>query len=91
MVLRAAPESQVRHRCRPTLHTFLTIATDASPRAVLQVVTACGRLLSSTVTTTSPHAHAWHWEACDPTGFAAMGVTVTLLHTYDITQGLGVP
>lgn len=69
----------------------LAIATDASPHTVLQVITACGRLLSSTVTTASPHARAWHWGACDPTGFAAMGVAETLLHTYDITQGLGVP
>ena len=69
----------------------LTIATDASPCVVLQVVIACGRLLSSAVTTASPQAHAWHWGACDPAGFAAMGVAETLLHTYDITQGLGVP
>ncbi|MGW0763859.1 hypothetical protein ACWD1Y_46720, partial [Streptomyces sp. NPDC002814] len=27
---------------------------------------------------------------CDPEGFAAMGVAETLLHTYDITQGLSV-
>jgi hypothetical protein len=69
----------------------LTIAIDASPHDVLQVVTACGRLLSSTVATASPQARAWHWGACDPAGFAAMGVAETLLHTYDITQGLGVP
>jgi hypothetical protein len=69
----------------------LTIATDASPRDVLQVVTACGRLLSSAVTTASPQARTWHWGMCDPAGFAAMGVAETLLHTYDITQGLGVP
>jgi hypothetical protein len=79
--------------CPPTAYLpfDLTIAPDASPRAVLQVVTACGRLLSSTVTTASPQARAWHWGACDPAGFAAMGVAETLLHTYDITQGLKVP
>jgi hypothetical protein len=79
--------------CPPTTYLpfDLTIATDASPHEVLQVVIACGRLLSSTVTAASPQARAWHWGACDPTGFAAMGVAETLLHTYDITQGLGVP
>src|SRR5215510_12463335 len=65
--------------CPPTtsLPFDLTIATDASSRAVLQVVIACGRLLSSTVTTASPQARAWHGGACDPTGFAAMGVAET--------------
>jgi hypothetical protein len=79
---------------RPTtayLPFDLTIAPDASPREVLQVVTACGGLLSSAVAAASPHTRAWHWGLCDPAGFAAMGVAETLLHTYDITQGLGIP
>ena len=33
---------------------------------------------------------AWHWGMSDAAGFAAMGVAEALVHTYDITQGLGV-
>ncbi len=79
---------------RPTtayLPFDLVIAGDASPREVLQVVRACGGLLSSAVAAADPDVRAWHWGLCDPIGFAAMGVAETLLHTYDITQGLGVP
>lgn len=69
----------------------LAIATDASRREVLQVVTACGGLLSSALAAASPQTRAWHWGLCDPAGFAAMGVAETLLHTHDITQDLRVP
>lgn len=79
---------------RPTdayLPFDVAVRPDASPREVLQVVTACGGLLSSALRTAGPEARAWHWGPCDPAGFAAMGVAEVLLHTYDITQGLGVP
>ena len=33
---------------------------------------------------------AWHWGMCDASGFAAMGTAEVLVHTFDITQGLGV-
>ncbi|MFJ7946882.1 hypothetical protein ACIQ6K_24995 [Streptomyces sp. NPDC096354] len=33
----------------------------------------------------------WTTAAHDPAGFAAMGVAQVLLHTHDITTGLGVP
>lgn len=69
----------------------LAIATDASRREVLQVVTACGGLLSSALAAASPQTRAWHWGLCDPAGFAAMGVAETLLHTHDITQDLRMP
>jgi len=69
----------------------LAVRPDASPREVLRVVTACGGLLSSALRTAEPGARAWHYGPCDPEGFAAMGVAEVLLHTYDITQGLGVP
>jgi len=68
----------------------LTIRADTPPRDVLQVVVACGRLLSNAVAATGPDARAWHWGATDPGGFAALGVNEALVHTYDITQGLGV-
>ena len=68
----------------------LVIRADAPPRDVLQVVAACGRLLSSALSTAGPDARAWHWGPTDPGGFAALGVNETLLHTYDIAQGLGI-
>jgi hypothetical protein len=68
----------------------LNVRPTASPTELLQVVGACGRLLSSALATSSPSARAWHWGPCDPEGFAAMGVAETLLHTYDITRGLSV-
>ncbi|MFF0744020.1 maleylpyruvate isomerase N-terminal domain-containing protein [Streptomyces sp. NPDC004111] len=47
-------------------------------------------LLRSTVRDTPPDVRAWHpWGHSDATGFAAMGVTELLLHTYDITRALG--
>ncbi|MGW8790045.1 maleylpyruvate isomerase N-terminal domain-containing protein [Streptomyces althioticus] len=76
---------------RPTdayLPIDLTVRPSASPADVLQAVTACGALLSSALATADPDVRAWHWGPCDATGFAAMGVAETLLHTYDITQGL---
>lgn len=69
----------------------LAVRPDASPHQVLQVVTACGGLLGCALAAAGPQARAWHWGPCDPAGFAAMGVAEVLLHTYDITQGLGAP
>ena len=68
----------------------LVIAPDAAPREVLDVVAACGRLLSDAVTSVGPGPVAWHWGMSDAAGFAAMGVAEVLVHTYDITQGLGI-
>ena len=68
----------------------LTVRPDSSPREVLQVVRACAGLLGSALATAEPGARAWHWGPCDPSGFAAMGVAEVVLHTHDITQGLGV-
>ena len=68
----------------------LVIAPEAAPREVLGVVSACGRLLSNAVANAGNGPVAWHWGMSDAAGFAAMGVAETLVHTYDITQGLGV-
>ncbi|GIJ76779.1 maleylpyruvate isomerase N-terminal domain-containing protein [Micromonospora phaseoli] len=68
----------------------LVVRVDAAPRDILQVVTACGRLLSGAVSAAEPTARAWHWGPTDPGGFAALGVIETLVHTWDITQGLGI-
>ncbi|MFI6236154.1 maleylpyruvate isomerase N-terminal domain-containing protein [Micromonospora sp. NPDC050784] len=69
----------------------LRVSPDASPAQVLTVVRACAGLLAAAVDAAPPDARAWHWGPCDPAGFAAMGVAETLLHTHDITLGLGVP
>ena len=66
----------------------LTVREDAPPRDVLQVVAASGRLLSNALAAAGPDARAWHWGPTDPSGFAALGVNETLIHTYDIAQGL---
>ena len=75
---------------RPT-HAYLpfdlTVPPDTPPREVLQVITACGGLLSSALATADPATQAWHWGPCDPEGFAAMGVAEILLHTWDIAAG----
>lgn len=69
----------------------LRVSPDASPAQVLTVVRACAGLLAAAVDAASPETRAWHFGPCDPAGFAAMGVAETLLHTHDITLGLGVP
>ncbi|MFC4149780.1 maleylpyruvate isomerase N-terminal domain-containing protein [Micromonospora mangrovi] len=68
----------------------LRVRRDTPPRRVLTVVTAAAGLLGAAVDTTDLDARAWHWGPTDPGGFAAMGVAEILLHTYDITRGLGV-
>ncbi|MFD9907470.1 maleylpyruvate isomerase N-terminal domain-containing protein [Streptomyces sp. NPDC059063] len=68
----------------------LTVRPSATPGDILRVVTAAAGLLVAALDTASPETRAWHWGPCDPTGFAAMGTAEILLHTYDITRGLGV-
>lgn len=69
----------------------LRVSPTATPAQVLTVVRACAGLLAAAVDTAPPETRAWHFGPCDPAGFAAMGVAETLLHTHDITLGLGVP
>ncbi|NYH41009.1 hypothetical protein HNR22_000736 [Micromonospora jinlongensis] len=69
----------------------LRVSPDAGPAQTLTVVRACAGLLATAVDAAPTDARAWHWGPCDPAGFAAMGVAETLLHTHDITLGLGVP
>jgi hypothetical protein len=69
----------------------LVVRDGTSPLDVLLIVRAAGRLLSTTVAASDPGARAWHWGPTDPGGFAALGVNETLVHTYDITQGLDIP
>jgi hypothetical protein len=69
----------------------LCIRRETTPREVLNVVSACGRLLSSALTTANPAVLAWHWGPTDVSGFAALGVNEVLVHTFDISEGLGLP
>ena len=69
----------------------LVVRPGTEPHEVLEIVAAAGRLLSTTVSAAPPEARAWHWGPADASGFAALGVNETLVHTYDISQGLGIP
>ncbi|PWR09846.1 hypothetical protein DKT69_30245 [Micromonospora sicca] len=67
----------------------LRVRSDAAPAEVLRVVHACAQLLAGAVDGAEPTLRAWHWGPTDPAGFAAMGVAEILLHTHDVTRGLG--
>jgi hypothetical protein len=69
----------------------LEVRPGTAPATILRIVAACGGLLSAALRTAAPGARAWHWGPTDGAGFAALGVNETLNHTWDITQGLGVP
>ena len=69
----------------------LTVRDTAGPAQVLDVVAACGTLLVRALDAAGPADRAWHWGPADPGGFAALGVNEVLVHTWDITRGLGVP
>jgi hypothetical protein len=60
------------------------------PDGLLQVLEASGALLVAMVRTTSPQVRSYHPDGVsDPEGFAAMGIVETLVHTYDLAEGLG--
>jgi len=69
----------------------LLIDAPASPRQVLEVITASGALLAAAINTAGPAVRARHWGPTDPGGFAALGVNEVLVHTYDVALGLDVP
>lgn len=69
----------------------LTVRDGATPEDVLRVVTACGGLLGTALRAAASDTRAWHWGSTDPTGFAALGMNETLVHTWDVCQGLGLP
>jgi hypothetical protein len=68
----------------------LVVRDEASPSDMLRIVTGAGRLLCTALAASDPSARAWHWGPTDPSGFAALGVNETLVHTHDITEGLGI-
>ncbi|MES9538356.1 maleylpyruvate isomerase N-terminal domain-containing protein [Actinomadura sp. NPDC000600] len=65
---------------------------DAGAAGLLQVLDACGGMLSAVVRCTAPDVRAHHvFGASDAEGFAAMGIVETLVHMYDLADGLGLP
>jgi hypothetical protein len=69
----------------------LTVREGASTRDVLRIAATAGGLLGQALRAAAPGARAWHWGPADPSGFAALGMTEILVHTWDVCQGLGVP
>ncbi|GIE35812.1 hypothetical protein Ait01nite_088570 [Actinoplanes italicus] len=67
----------------------LEVHPGTAPGGVLRIVAACAGLLGAALRTAAPGTRAWHWGPTDPSGFAALGVNETLIHTWDIAQGLG--
>lgn len=62
----------------------------AGVAGLLQVLEATGAMLAAIVATRGPEVRAHHvFGVSDPEGFAAMGIVETLVHTYDIAEGLG--
>ncbi|WP_203884541.1 DinB family protein [Planotetraspora kaengkrachanensis] len=63
---------------------------EAGRDGLLQVLEACGAMLSGVVRMTPPGVLAHHiFGASDAEGFAAMGIVETLVHTHDLAEGLG--
>ncbi|HEX2142922.1 MAG TPA: hypothetical protein VHG10_00285 [Glycomyces sp.] len=61
------------------------------PGALVILLEAMGGLVAAMVDARPPTVRAWHiWGVTDPEGFAAMGVVETLVHAFDLTEGLGV-
>jgi hypothetical protein len=69
----------------------LTVRPGTAPAKVLQIITACARLVINELAAATPSTRAWHWGPTDPSGFAAIAVNETLVHTWDIAQGLNLP
>ena len=67
----------------------VTVPADQPVSEVLRSVRACADMLGVVVDSAPADARAWHFGPTDASGFAAMGIGEVLLHTYDITRGLG--
>jgi RimJ/RimL family protein N-acetyltransferase len=70
----------------------ITLDDGTDNSGVLDVIEATGTLLAAAVRTTPREVRAFHpypFRSANPEGFAAMGVAEVLLHTHDITEGLG--
>jgi uncharacterized protein (TIGR03083 family) len=70
---------------------FDVIFDDApDPVGLRDVVRATGGILSAAVRTVPPTTLSWHpYGMAGPADFAAMGIVETLVHTEDLSRGLG--
>lgn len=71
----------------------ITLDDGTDNAGALHVIRTTGALLAATLRTTPRAVRAFHpypFRHAGRTGFAAMGVAEVLLHTHDITEGLGV-
>jgi uncharacterized protein (TIGR03083 family) len=60
------------------------------PAQLLDVIDACAGLLRAAAMSADPASRAWHvWGASDPAGSVAMGAAEGLVHTWDVSSGLG--
>lgn len=63
---------------------------DRGNAGLIQVLDACGGMLSALARTRPADVRGWHtYGVSDPHGFAAMGTVETLLHLYDVAEPLG--
>jgi hypothetical protein len=71
------------------LCTELALDDSASPERLLAALSAHADLLDRIARSADPNTRAHHnYGVSDPAGFAAMGVVETLIHTFDVVQGL---
>lgn len=71
-------------------HNAVHADAEAGPAGLLQTLRATAALLVAMVRTASPQVRSYHaYGTSDPEGFAAMGIVETLVHTHDVTEGLG--
>ncbi|ANY05499.1 maleylpyruvate isomerase N-terminal domain-containing protein [Pseudonocardia sp. HH130630-07] len=69
----------------------ITVPAGEPSDRILLVVETGGAMLAAALRTAPPGVRGWHpYGDSDASGFAAMGVTEILVHTHDITRGLGV-
>ena len=65
---------------------------DASVTSLVAVARSTAAVLAAVADGTPPDARAYHPAGmADRSGYCAMGVDETLIHTYDIASGLGAP
>jgi Mycothiol maleylpyruvate isomerase N-terminal domain len=63
---------------------------DRGNAGLVQILDACGGMLSALVRTRPADVRGWHPSGVsDPSGFAAMGTVEVLLHMYDVAEPLG--
>jgi hypothetical protein len=61
------------------------------PSGLIDVLQSSGDMLAAMVATAPADRVSFHnYGPSDPSGFAAMGVVETLLHTHDVAAGLGI-